>query len=89
MNDDRHRIEYTAEELEAMRQVRAKLMEDHGIDESRMGSCFLAVATINSKLRVDETVTKLVTTLKLMEDLGCPEGINDKLWKPEAAYERS
>jgi len=41
-----------------MRGVRAKLLEDHGIEESRVGSTFLAVATINCKLRVDETTSK-------------------------------
>ena len=51
-------VVYTDDELTAMRGVRAKLLEDHGIEESRVGSTFLAVATINCKLRVDETTSK-------------------------------
>ncbi|KAL7546332.1 hypothetical protein ACHAWF_009666 [Thalassiosira exigua] len=80
-------IVYTADELDAMRKVRAKLMEEHGIEESRVGSVFLAVATIVCKLRVDETVTKICKLLELMETLGCPDGIDDDLWKPGAAHE--
>eukprot|EP00957_Ditylum_brightwellii_P178161 13569831-Ditylum_brightwellii.AAC.1 len=44
-------IIYTAEELQAMRDVRAKLTKEHGIEESPIGSIFLAVTTINCKLR--------------------------------------
>ena len=51
-------IIYSEEELNAMREVRAKLLEEHDIDASRVGSTFLAVATINCKLRVDETTSK-------------------------------
>lgn len=83
-------IIYSDEELDAMRQVRATLLEEHGIDESRVGSRFLAVATINCKLRVDDSVTKIKKLLELMENLGCPEGIVDdggELWKEEAKHE--
>ena len=51
-------IIYSEEELNAMREVRAKLLEEHDIEPSRVGSTFLAVATINCKLRVDETTSK-------------------------------
>ena len=80
-------IIYSEEELDAMREVRAKLLEEHGIEESRVGSRFLAVATINCKLRVDETVTKILKLLEIMEKLGCPDGIDDELWKPSAKHE--
>eukprot|EP00566_Odontella_aurita_P019627 CAMPEP_0113531532 /NCGR_PEP_ID=MMETSP0015_2-20120614/3546_1 /TAXON_ID=2838 /ORGANISM="Odontella" /LENGTH=298 /DNA_ID=CAMNT_0000430373 /DNA_START=280 /DNA_END=1173 /DNA_ORIENTATION=- /assembly_acc=CAM_ASM_000160 len=80
-------IIYSDGELDAMRQVRAKLTTDHGIESSRVGSVFLAVATINCKLRVDETAEKIVKLLGLMEKLGCPDGIDDELWKPDAKHE--
>eukprot|EP00578_Thalassiosira_sp_NH16_P006921 CAMPEP_0181117968 /NCGR_PEP_ID=MMETSP1071-20121207/22821_1 /TAXON_ID=35127 /ORGANISM="Thalassiosira sp., Strain NH16" /LENGTH=323 /DNA_ID=CAMNT_0023202423 /DNA_START=98 /DNA_END=1069 /DNA_ORIENTATION=+ len=80
-------IIYSDEELSAMRQVRGKLTEEHGIEPSRVGSVFLAVATINCKLRVDETAKKIVKMLELMEQLGCPDGIDDELWKPDAKSE--
>ncbi|KAL7546898.1 hypothetical protein ACHAWF_010229 [Thalassiosira exigua] len=80
-------IVYTEEEIDAMRQVRAKLVEEHGIEESRVGSLFLAVTTVVGKLRVDETADKIVKLLGLMEELGCPDGIDDELWKPTAAHE--
>lgn len=80
-------IIYTDEELDAMRSVRTTLVEEYGIEESRVGAAFLAVATINCKLRVAETASKLKTMLYLMEKLGCPDGIDDDLWKPEAAHE--
>lgn len=80
-------IVYSSEEIEAMRQVRDKLMEEHGIEESRVGLVFLAVATINCKLRVEATVQKLQKMLTLMEKLQCPDGMDDTLWKPEAASE--
>lgn len=79
-------IVYTEEELEAMRQVRAQLIEQHGIDESRVGSAFLAVATINCKLRVDETASKIKKLLEIAGKLGV-HCIGDDLWKPEAAHE--
>ena len=56
--DDGPTIIYSEEELNAMREVRTKLLEEHGIEASRVGSTFLAVATINCKLRVDETTSK-------------------------------
>mmetsp|Transcript_30806 Transcript_30806/g.44832 ORF Transcript_30806/g.44832 Transcript_30806/m.44832 type:complete len:286 (+) Transcript_30806:115-972(+) len=80
-------IIYTEEELQAMRDVRAKLTEEHGIEESRIGSIFLAVTTINCKLRVDETVKKIAKLLGIMAKLGCEDGIDDELWKPAAAHE--
>ncbi|CAB9518011.1 expressed unknown protein [Seminavis robusta] len=86
-NNDDHPIEYTAEELDAIRQVKTMLMEEHGIEESRIGLTFLAVATINTKLRVEEAVKKMVKFLELMEGLGCPDGISDDVWKPEAVSE--
>ena len=55
---DDHIIIYSEDELNAMRKVRAKLLKEHGIEASRVGSTFLAVATINCKLRVDETTSK-------------------------------
>jgi hypothetical protein len=84
---DYHPIVYTDEELEAMRQVRTKLLEECGIEaEARVGLKFLAVATINCKLRVDETCQKIKKFLDSMEPLGVTE-IDDDLWKPEAAHE--
>lgn len=80
-------IVYTDEELDAMRRVRATLMEEHGISPSTVGAAFLAVATINCKLRVDETVSKIRKLLEIMAQLGCPDGIDDVLWKEEAACE--
>ncbi|CAB9520616.1 expressed unknown protein [Seminavis robusta] len=78
-------IVYTEEELDVMRQVRSKLVEEYGIEESRVGLTFLAVATINSKCRVEEAANKIRKTLELMEPLGCPDGISEDVWKPEAA----
>ena len=69
-----------------MRQVRTALIEQ-GIEESRVGAVFLAVATINCKLRVDETVGKIKKMLDIMAKLGCPDGIDGVLWKPEAKHE--
>mmetsp|Transcript_13499 Transcript_13499/g.29327 ORF Transcript_13499/g.29327 Transcript_13499/m.29327 type:complete len:398 (+) Transcript_13499:128-1321(+) len=80
-------IIYSDEEVTAMRQVRAKLKEEHGVEESRVGSAFLAVATINCKLKVDETVVKITKLLEIMEQLGCADGIDDELWKPSAKHE--
>uniref|UniRef100_A0A7R9ZJH3 CRAL-TRIO domain-containing protein n=1 Tax=Craspedostauros australis TaxID=1486917 RepID=A0A7R9ZJH3_9STRA len=80
-------ITYTEEELEAMRKVKAALMEEHGVEESRIGLCFLAMNTINSKLRVEEATKKYKKLLDIMADCGVPEGIDDDLWKPEAAYQ--
>ena len=51
-------IVYSPEELTAMREVKALLLSKHGIAESRIGLCALAVATINTKLRVEETASK-------------------------------
>jgi len=80
-------IIYSEDELTAMSEVRAKLKEKHGIESSRVGAAFLAVATINCNLRVDEAVTKITKLLEIMEKLGCPDGIDDELWKPEAKEE--
>mmetsp|Transcript_44537 Transcript_44537/g.94780 ORF Transcript_44537/g.94780 Transcript_44537/m.94780 type:complete len:351 (-) Transcript_44537:206-1258(-) len=80
-------IVYTDEELDAMRAVRTKLEEEHSIPPSRLGAAFLAVATINCKLRVDETVNKIKKLLEIMAQLGCPDGIDDELWKPDAKHE--
>ena len=82
-------IIYSEDEHTAMREVRAKLLKDHGIEESRVGSIFLAVATINCKLRVDETVKKITKMLEIMAQLGCSDGIDNNLWKPEAKHELS
>jgi len=82
-------IIYSEEELTAMREVRAKLLKDHGIKESQIGSIFLAVATINCKLRVDESVKKITKMLEIMELLGCSDGIDNNLWKTEAKHELS
>jgi len=82
-------IVYTDEELTAMRQVRTTLLEEHGIEESRVSRKFLAVATINCKLRVDETVKKITKMLEIMGELGCGDGIDNQLWKPEAKHELS
>ena len=70
-------IVYTDEELTAMREVRTTLFEEHGIEESRVSNAFLAVATINCKLRVEETATKIVKLLEIMQQLGCDDGISD------------
>lgn len=81
-------IVYTQEELEAIRQVRDKLVQEHGVDESRLSLIFLAVATINTKLRVDATCKKVQKVLDIMKDLGCPNGMSDEaLWRPEAVSE--
>ena len=70
------KIVYTTEELDAMRQVRDMLQTKHEINvEERVGLKFLAVATINCKLRVAETVQKLVKLLECLKDLQCPDGI--------------
>jgi hypothetical protein len=92
---DKGFIVYTDEELDAMRLVQTRLREHHGIldIESRLNSSFLAVATINCKLRVEETATKIAKLLDLMEKLGCPDGvcddIVDKWWRsdPITQYE--
>ena len=81
-------IIYSEDELTAMREVRAKLSKD-GIEESRVGSIFLAVATINCKLRVDETAKKITKMLEIMGELGCDDGIDNNLWRPEAKHELS
>lgn len=86
-DDDGRPITYTDEELDAIRQVRTKLIEEYGIEESRIGLKFLAVATINCKLRVEETCKKMIKLFEIMETLDCPDGIDDELWKPEAAHE--
>ena len=70
-------IVYTEEEIAAMRQVRTTLLEEHGIEESRVGSIFLAVATINCKLRVEETATKIFKLLEIMQQLGCDDISDD------------
>jgi len=82
-------IIYTDLELIAMRAVRHSLIEEHSIPSSHVNSAFLAVATINCKLRVEDTVTKIKKLLEIMSQLGCPDGIveDGQLWKPEAAYE--
>lgn len=87
-------IVYTDEELDAMRLVQTRLREHHGIIdiESRLHSSFLAVATINCKLRVDETATKIVKLLDLMEKLGCPDGVCNNIvenwWKTDPITKR-
>lgn len=80
-------IEYTEEELDAMRQVRTTLIEDHGIEESRIGKVFLAVSVINSKLRVEEGTQKILKCLQMMDKLDCPDGADDTLFKPAAVKE--
>ena len=77
---------YTDDEVQAMKQVRTKL-EEHGIDKARVCDEFLAVATINCKLRIEETVKKIVKLLAIMTELGCEDGITSNLWKPGAAHE--
>ena len=54
-------ISYTPEELNAMREVKSLLLSK-GVDESRIGHCTLAVAVINTKLRVEEAATKYMTS---------------------------
>ncbi len=87
-------ISLTDEELEAMRLVQARLREHHGIldIESRLHSSFLAVATINCKLRVEETATKIVKLLDLMTKLGCPDGVCDEVvdtwWRSDPITKR-
>jgi len=87
MESNVQKIVYKEEELEAMRQVRTLLVEEHGVPESKIGNYFLAIVTINCKLRVEETVTKIMKLLEVMEQLGVSEGIDDKLWKPESNHE--
>mmetsp|Transcript_2008 Transcript_2008/g.4968 ORF Transcript_2008/g.4968 Transcript_2008/m.4968 type:complete len:275 (+) Transcript_2008:134-958(+) len=90
VDDDVHAflpIVYTEEELEAMRQVKAKMMEADGIEESRIGLCFLAMTTINCKLRVDEAAKKYAKFLDILSQCGMPDGVDDDLWKPDAAKE--
>lgn len=93
-NGNKGIIVYTDEELEAMRLTQARLRDHHGIldIESRLNSAFLAVATINCKLRVDETATKIVELLDLMEKLGCPDGVCDDVfdtwWKIDPITKR-
>jgi len=84
---DEEPIVYTDEELEAMRQVRTTLLEEHGIEESRISPIFLAIATINGKLKVQETASKLEKLLRIMEDLQCGDGIPQQAWQPDAAHE--
>eukprot|EP00580_Thalassiosira_gravida_P015440 CAMPEP_0201668290 /NCGR_PEP_ID=MMETSP0494-20130426/18776_1 /ASSEMBLY_ACC=CAM_ASM_000839 /TAXON_ID=420259 /ORGANISM="Thalassiosira gravida, Strain GMp14c1" /LENGTH=351 /DNA_ID=CAMNT_0048148589 /DNA_START=190 /DNA_END=1245 /DNA_ORIENTATION=- len=88
-NNEGDTIIYTDLELIAMRAVRHSLTEEHSIPPASVNSTFLAVATINCKLRVEESVTKIKKLLEIMSQLGCPDGIveGDELWKPEAAYE--
>lgn len=78
-------IIYTNEELNAMRHVKAKLLAEHQV--KNVGSAFIAVATINCKLRVEETVMKIKKFMECIHSLGCPDGIDDDLWKPFVAHE--
>lgn len=87
MTEEFKPIVWTEEELQAMRDVRAQLKEEHGIEESRVGDCFLGVVTVNCKCRVEETVPKLLKFLKVCEALDCPEGFGNELWKPDAVHE--
>mmetsp|Transcript_16704 Transcript_16704/g.26981 ORF Transcript_16704/g.26981 Transcript_16704/m.26981 type:complete len:350 (+) Transcript_16704:149-1198(+) len=81
-------IIYTDKELIAMRAVRHSLVEEHSIPSDRVNATFLAIATINCKLQVEETVAKIKKLLEIMSQLGCPDGIAEgELWKAEAAYE--
>ena len=78
---------YTDDEVEAMKQVRTKLLEEHGVEKAKVCDAFLAVATINCKLRIEDTVKKIVKLLAIMEELGCEDGIDADLWKPSAVHE--
>lgn len=79
-------IVYSQVELDIMRKVRSKLSEEHGIEENRVGSRFLAFATITCKLRTDETVEKIKKLLDIMEKLDCSTGLMDDgdLFYPES-----
>jgi len=80
-------IAYTDEELGAIREVRSYLIENYGIEESRIGLVFLALATINCKLRVEEAAKKVKKFLDIISDCGIPEGVDNALWKEESAHE--
>lgn len=79
-------IRYSEDELSAIREVRTLLLSK-GIAESRIGLCTLAVATINTKLRVEETAKKYMKWLEALETFQI-EGLggNDgALWNPAVA----
>jgi hypothetical protein len=81
-------VVYGDDELAAIREVKAALIKS-GIDESRIGARTLAVTTINSKLRIDESVQKYSTWLKALEQFGV-NSLNDAEFKEEyAQYLRS
>jgi len=84
---DEEELVYTGDEVEAMKQVRTKLLEEHGIDKAKVCDAFLAVATINCKLRIEDTVNKIVKLLGIMKELDCEDGIDADLWKPAAIHE--
>ena len=63
---------YTAQELEAMQAVYDKLLKDpkEKVDKRRIGLKTLALATIVSKLRVEEAVSKYQKFLAALETCG-------------------
>jgi len=76
---------YSDEELAAMKEVKAKLLEENGIES--FCDVFLVVATINCKLNVTQTVTKVIKLSELMSKLGCSDGIDENIFKPNAVHE--
>lgn len=74
-------IVYNDEEISAIRTVKEELIKS-GIDEERIGLRTLAVATINNKLRIEDSVSKYTTWLKAIELFGV-HSLNDGEFKPE------
>jgi len=71
-------ISYSEEELEAMRQVQKELIQKHKIDPSRIGLKTLALTTIVTKLRVEESAEKYAKYLQMVDECGVPSLRDDE-----------
>lgn len=78
-------IEYSAEEINAIREVKAELLK-RGVDESRIGLCSLTVCTINSKCRVGESADKYVKWLDAVASVGLMSLADDNVWDPTVEH---
>lgn len=81
--NDYERIQYSEEELVAMRAVKAELIS-RGLDEAKIGLRALAVTTINSKLRIQEAADKHMKWLEGLRNFGI-DCVDENIWKDEAS----
>ena len=76
-------IQYTEEDLNAMRKVRSTLRKEYSFTDDQIGSKFLALCCIVSKNRVDDCVKKYLTLFRAFSVCGVDGVYEEALFDDE------